>query len=111
MQSINDAVTLLHRAGVPVTVAADNLNEDACGSSPASASSAVTVGASNRDKQRAWFSNFGRCVDVFAPGVDVRSAWPGLEGNDVEGEAILSGTSMAAPQVGSFPNLAAGRLI
>ncbi|GAQ81110.1 peptidase s8 and s53 subtilisin kexin sedolisin [Klebsormidium nitens] len=99
MQSINDAVTLLHRAGVPVTVAAGNLNEDACGSSPASASSAVTVGAFDRDKQRAWFSNFGGCVDVFAPGVDIRSAWPGWEEDDVEGEAILSGTSMAAPQV------------
>jgi cerevisin len=102
MQSINDAVTLLHRAGVPVTVAAGNYNEDACNSSPASAPTAVTVGASNRGDQRAWFSNFGRCVDMFAPGVEIRSAWPGWDGEDDDGEAVLSGTSMAAPHVSAF---------
>jgi Subtilase family/Fibronectin type III domain len=74
-------------------VAAGNESRDACQSSPARAPSATTVAASDRYDRRAWFSNYGRCVDVFAPGVDVTSA-------SVDSDTATwtdSGTSMAAP--------------
>jgi subtilisin family serine protease len=90
-QSLNDATENLIASGVPVAVAAGNSNRDACNFSPASAPSAMTVGATtNRDK-RAIFSNWGACLDWFAPGVSIPSAWLG------GGTNTISGTSMASP--------------
>ena len=61
-------------AGVHIVAAAGNSNVDAKDTSPARAESAITVGASDIKDKRAWFSNFGPVVDVFAPGVNVTSA-------------------------------------
>lgn len=65
---MNDAVESASAAGIVVVVAAGNENEDACNSSPASAASAITVGAIDQNDNRASFSNYGSCVDIWAPG-------------------------------------------
>jgi cerevisin len=82
-------------AGIHFAVAAGNDNRNACNYSPAAAEKAVTVGATAIDDKMAWFSNHGKCVDVFAPGKDVLSTWIG---SDVATNTI-SGTSMASPHV------------
>ena len=91
--SLDSAVASLVSAGVTVVVAAGNSNVDACTSSPARAASAITVGATTTSDARASYSNFGRCLDLFAPGSSVTSTVPG------GGTATYSGTSMAAPHV------------
>lgn len=70
-----------------------NDNRDACNYSPAAAENAVTVGASTLGDDRAYFSNFGECVDVFAPGLNIISTYKG----GPHAVATLSGTSMASP--------------
>ena len=78
--------------GVYFVVAAGNENTDACQRSPAGEASAITVAAfSSNDDQRAGWSNFGSCVDVYAPGVALNGAKPG------GGFRLASGTSMASP--------------
>ncbi|OAA61421.1 alkaline serine protease [Cordyceps fumosorosea ARSEF 2679] len=91
--SLNAAAAALHRKGIAVVVAAGNANVDACNVSPASEPSACAVGATTRVDARAYFSNYGPCVDVHAPGVEITSTW--LNG----GTNTISGTSMAAPHV------------
>ncbi|KAJ9085188.1 hypothetical protein DSO57_1016341 [Entomophthora muscae] len=91
--STNSAVRAAVRAGIVVSVAAGNDNADACNTSPASEPSVITVGASNVYDARASFSNWGRCLDVFAPGQDILSTWNQGYSN------TLSGTSMASPHV------------
>jgi hypothetical protein len=94
-EAVDTAVRQLTQAGVTVVVAAGNSNMDACSVSPARAESAITVGASQPDDSRASFSNYGSCVDLFAPGVAVLSA--GLSGPAAT--TYKSGTSMASPHV------------
>ncbi|KAG8461005.1 hypothetical protein KFE25_010756 [Diacronema lutheri] len=91
----NRMVAALHARGIVVTVAAGNEGTDACTRSPASAPDALTVGASTTADHVASFSNFGPCVDVFAPGVNIVSAWIGSRTRAV----ALWGTSMACPHV------------
>jgi cerevisin len=76
-------------------VAAGNDNKDACDYSPARAEKAITVGASTIFDERAYFSNFGKCVDVFAPGLNIESIWIGSD----RATNTISGTSMASPHV------------
>lgn len=89
----NDAVKRAWAAGVFVSVSAGNENTDACGQSPANAPEVVTVAATTSTDARASYSNYGPCVDVFAPGTDVNAA--ALAG----GYTPMSGTSFAAPLV------------
>ena len=91
--AFDQAVEKLAVNGVTVVAAAGNSNFDACSVSPARAPSAITVGATDATDRRASFSNFGRCVDVFAPGVDV----PGADNASDGGTKVRSGMSMAAP--------------
>ncbi|VDC05092.1 unnamed protein product [Peniophora sp. CBMAI 1063] len=79
--------------GLHFAVAAGNDNRDACNYSPAAAEKAVTVGASTLGDERAYFSNFGPCVDVFAPGLNILSTWIGSN----TAVNTISGTSMASP--------------
>jgi aqualysin 1 len=94
-QSLNDAVAGAVASGVTMVVAAGNSNASACNYSPAGEPSAITVGATTSGDVRASFSNFGTCVDMFAPGDLITSAW--ITSNT--STAILSGTSMASPHV------------
>lgn len=95
------AVSALNGLGITVVVAAGNENTDACTRSPASAPQAITVGATAANDFRASFSNFGGCVDLFAPGQGIISAWPTSD-NAIES---LSGTSMASPHVAGIAAL------
>jgi len=94
-QPVDDAVAAATAAGVTVVVAAANADDNACNWSPARAPSAITVGATDVADIRASFSNWGPCVDLFAPGVDVLSAWSTAD----DAVNIISGTSMASPHV------------
>lgn len=91
--AMNTAVDNLAAAGVFVAVAAGNDDADACESSPAGANNVFTVAASTRADAKASFSNWGTCVEAYAPGESVKSAY--LLGTT----STLSGTSMASPHV------------
>ncbi len=92
-QGSNDAVRNAVEAGVVMVLAAGNNNGNACATSPASEPTAFTVAATDRNDQRAGFSNFGSCVDIHGPGVSITSAWH--TGNTATN--TISGTSMASP--------------
>ena len=81
--------------GLHFAVAAGNEDQDACNVSPAGAKNPVTVGASTIADERAYFSNKGECVDVFAPGLNILSTW----NQGTRSVNTISGTSMATPHV------------
>jgi len=91
--SLNNAVNQLVDAGITVVVAAGNDTTDACDYSPASASKVITVGSTTRNDSRSNFSNYGSCLNIFAPGSGIKSAW--VNG----GYLTISGTSMASPHI------------
>ena len=94
-QATDDAVQRAVARGVTMVVAAGNENQNACNVSPARAVNAITVGSTTRTDARSSFSNFGSCVDVFAPGSDITSAWY----TGTSATNTISGTSMASPHV------------
>ena len=81
--------------GVTYAIAAGNSNGNACNTSPARVPNALTVGATTSTDARASFSNYGSCLDLFAPGASITSAW--ITSNSAT--ATIGGTSMAAPHV------------
>ena len=91
--SINRAIYELYKKGIASVVAGGNENNDACESSPASSPEAITVGATTKENTFADFSNWGKCVNILAPGVNILSTW---YNNSTKN---LSGTSMASPHV------------
>jgi len=93
--ALDDEVNRLIAAGLTTVVAAGNSNTDACGTSPARVPGALTVGATTEADQRAAFSNYGGCVDLFAPGSNIISDWY----TSPTATAMSNGTSMAAPLV------------
>ncbi|HEY0038337.1 MAG TPA: S8 family serine peptidase [Longimicrobium sp.] len=94
-QAVDDAIQRMVNAGVTVAVAAGNENQNACNTSPARAAAAITVGATTNTDARASFSNYGSCLDVFAPGNNITSAWY----TSTTATNTISGTSMASPHV------------
>jgi hypothetical protein len=93
--SLDNAVTNAINAGITFAVAAGNSTADACNYSPARVGPALTVGATTNTDARASYSNFGNCLDLFAPGSSITSAW---HSNNTSTNTI-SGTSMASPHV------------
>jgi subtilisin family serine protease len=91
--AVDSAVRRVIQDGVTITVSAGNNGTNACTQSPARVPAAVTVGATDRNDRRASFSNYGSCLDLFAPGVDITSDWLAGSAN------TISGTSMASPHV------------
>ncbi|GAA5955255.1 hypothetical protein JCM3765_003260 [Sporobolomyces pararoseus] len=94
-QALDDAVDAAVEDGLHFAVAAGNDNRDACSYSPAASKNAITVGASTIADERAYFSNFGQCVDVFGPGLDILSIWNAGPRSTNK----ISGTSMASPHI------------
>lgn len=94
--SLNTAVNNLSGAGVFVAVAAGNSNADACNYSPASAAYVTSVAASTSSDYKASYSNYGSCVELYAPGSGIKSAWIGSGTTETN---TINGTSMASPHV------------
>ena len=94
-QSVNDAVQTLYRSGVPVVVAAGNGASDACSETPASAPDVITVAGSANNDGLYFATNYGRCVDIFAPGDRIL----GADYFCSDCSQFLSGTSFSAPIV------------
>jgi subtilisin family serine protease len=100
--SVNAAVAGAVAKGITMVVAAGNSAANACNYSPSSEPTAITVGASTSADARASYSNYGSCVDVFAPGSSITSAW--ISSNTAT--HTISGTSMASPHVAGVAALA-----
>jgi len=99
-QALDDAVTGAINAGVTFCVAAGNGDangnpQDACTTSPARAAAAITVSATDSTDTKASWANYGTCVDLFAPGVNITSSWY----SSTTATNTISGTSMATPHV------------
>lgn len=93
--ALNTATQNAIADGITFAVAAGNENDNACNSSPASAPNALTIGSTTSSDARSSFSNWGSCVDIFAPGSGITSAWS----SSATATATISGTSMASPHV------------
>lgn len=92
---LDKAVNAAVDVGIHFAVAAGNDNADSCKYSPAAAEKVVTVGASSLADERAYFSNYGECNDIFAPGLNILSTWKGSK----YAANTISGTSMASPHI------------
>lgn len=92
---LDEAVNSAVKRGVLVVVASGNENSDSCFTSPGGASHVVTVSATDDKDNRAYFSNWGSCVNIFAPGHFIVAAWKGCDNC----YKTLSGTSMASPHI------------
>ena len=101
-QAVDDAVAGAVSKGTTMVVAAGNSNANACNYSPARAPSAITVGATTSADARASYSNYGNCLDFFAPGSAITSAW----NTSNSATNTISGTSMASPHVAGVAALA-----
>jgi hypothetical protein len=93
--ALDTAVANSINAGVTYAIAAGNSAANACNSSPARVAAAITVAASDINDRQASFSNFGSCVDLYGPGVNITSAWSTTD----TATNTISGTSMATPHV------------
>ena len=103
--ALDNAVTASVNSGVTFAVAAGNSTANACNSSPSRVPSAITVGATTSTDAKASYSNFGTCLDLFAPGSSITSDWY----SSTTATNTISGTSMASPHVAGAAALVLGR--
>lgn len=96
---LKDVLKTMVNLGIHVVVAGGNEHNNACNSSPANEKSVITVGATNKNDEIAWFSNYGKCIDILAPGVSIMST---VLNNNI---MSMDGTSMAAPHVSGVLSL------
>jgi subtilisin family serine protease len=94
-RTMNSAISSSINSGVTYVVAAGNDSDNACNYSPSSVPEAITVGATNSADQRVYYSNFGSCVDIFAPGEGIKTIW----NTTTTTVTFASGTSFASPYV------------
>ncbi|WP_089153804.1 S8 family peptidase [Micromonospora sp. NBS 11-29] len=102
--ALDNAVANSISSGITYALAAGNSNANACNSSPARVASAITVGATTSTDARSSFSNYGSCVDIFAPGTSITSSWNSSD----SATNTISGTSMASPHVAGAAALVLG---
>lgn len=102
---INQAIEAAFNNKIFIVVAAGNENADACTKSPSSSEYAFTVAATNLNDERSSFSNYGDCVDIFAPGSEIYSTIPVFYGS----HGFKSGTSMSSPIVAGFASAIGGK--
>ena len=93
--ALDSAVVAAINAGITFAIAGGNSNANACNYSPARVSAAITVGATTSTDTRASYSNYGSCLDIFAPGSNIKSTW----NTSTTAVNTISGTSMATPHV------------
>jgi len=91
--TVDAALNAVIEERVTAVVAAGNESADACNASPARVPAAITIAATNKSDQQASFSNYGTCVDLYAPGVSIPSTWH----TSTTATDTISGTSMASP--------------
>jgi subtilisin family serine protease len=93
--TLEEAVKQMTKKGIVLAASAGNFNGDACTQDPASVPESITTAASTINDTKASFSNYGKCVDIWAPGENITSDWVGSD----TATATISGTSMATPHV------------